>query len=310
MARAGGALLAEAGVELRAARSGRLDDGSAADCWEGGFSEIGHTDPGAVEMHATRKQSNARGSRSISLASRDSAPPPRLTADQVPALSLTELRTACRLRGLDASGKANALGERLRTALLKEAEQEAMQVAATLLDSLASKAADAEPASPASKPTRASSSGRAKVAPAAPPTAAYPTNEQLAMMTEEELEAFSAGLGLPSSAKSRNAPPTSGGSGGSAGGSSDGDGAALAPAPSAPPKGTLEPTDLAVGEIVYYKHRTLGFIQVEVTKVDYRGAFDGGVTFLISAPELADGVVETVRKRLFRTLEEVEGVAD
>ena len=46
-----------------------------------------------------------------------------------------------------------------------------------------------------------------------------------------------------------------------------------------------------------YEHRQLGWILVEIVGVDFEGAHDGGVTYVIAAPEI-DGVVETTRNRL------------
>ena len=58
--------------------------------------------------------------------------------------------------------------------------------------------------------------------------------------------------------------------------------------------------DLQKGEEVYYSHRTLGAIPVRIVNIDLRGAFDGGVTYLVEGP-LLDGAVETMRGRLTRT---------
>ena len=60
------------------------------------------------------------------------------------------------------------------------------------------------------------------------------------------------------------------------------------------------PEEFIAGGSAWYRHRRLGWIQVRVTKVDYQGVADGGVTFCITAAEL-DGEVETVRERLALT---------
>lgn len=59
---------------------------------------------------------------------------------------------------------------------------------------------------------------------------------------------------------------------------------------------------LKVGDVVFYNHRELGHILVEISKVDHEGSFDGGATYVISSPDLAGGVVETVRSRLHTKL--------
>ena len=51
--------------------------------------------------------------------------------------------------------------------------------------------------------------------------------------------------------------------------------------------------------ICRYNSRSLGAIHVKIVGIDSRGAFDGGVTYLIESPQL-DGVIETVRDRLSR----------
>lgn len=71
-------------------------------------------------------------------------------------------------------------------------------------------------------------------------------------------------------------------------------------APVAPPRLSGDSDDLQKGEEVYYSHRTLGAIPVRIVNIDMRGAFDGGVTYLVEGP-LLDGVVETMRNRLTRT---------
>ena len=54
---------------------------------------------------------------------------------------------------------------------------------------------------------------------------------------------------------------------------------------------------LKKGDVAMYEHRQFGSILVEVVGVDFEGAHDGGVTYVIAAPEL-DGVIETTRSRL------------
>jgi hypothetical protein len=58
--------------------------------------------------------------------------------------------------------------------------------------------------------------------------------------------------------------------------------------------------DFQKGDAVYYSHRTLGPVPVTIVNIDLRGAFDGGVTYLVEGP-LLDGAVETMRGRLTRT---------
>lgn len=55
--------------------------------------------------------------------------------------------------------------------------------------------------------------------------------------------------------------------------------------------------EIISGCSAFYRHRTLGWIAVKVTKVDYQGECDGGATYCVTAPQL-DGEVETVRTRL------------
>lgn len=75
---------------------------------------------------------------------------------------------------------------------------------------------------------------------------------------------------------------------------------------SGPPPAPLPPSpadDLAVGDVVYYRHRSAGWILVKVLKIDREGAFDGGLTFVIGgAPQLNGAEVETTRDRLNRAL--------
>ena len=59
-------------------------------------------------------------------------------------------------------------------------------------------------------------------------------------------------------------------------------------------------SDLAKGNHVWYHHRSLGWLQMRIDKVDYEGVFDdGGATYIVSAPQLQGEVIETVRERLF-----------
>lgn len=55
---------------------------------------------------------------------------------------------------------------------------------------------------------------------------------------------------------------------------------------------------LSVGQVVYYNHHHSGWILAKVTSVDMEGAQDGGVTYVIEAPQIT-GVLETTRKKLF-----------
>ena len=55
---------------------------------------------------------------------------------------------------------------------------------------------------------------------------------------------------------------------------------------------------LSVGQVVYYNHHHSGWILAKVTSVDTEGARDGGVTYVIEAPQIT-GVLETTRKKLF-----------
>ena len=61
--------------------------------------------------------------------------------------------------------------------------------------------------------------------------------------------------------------------------------------------------DLAIGQVVFYKHRQHGWIFVTITSIDYEGAHDGGATFMIEAPQI-EGVLETGRAQLFVKLPE------
>ena len=63
----------------------------------------------------------------------------------------------------------------------------------------------------------------------------------------------------------------------------------------------MEPPHLTLPHIILrrYNSRSLGAIQVKIVGIDSRGAFDGGVTYLIESSEL-DGATETVRERLSR----------
>ena len=76
-----------------------------------------------------------------------------------------------------------------------------------------------------------------------------------------------------------------------------------AAAPTAVAEGRATPADakswpeLSKGQVVMYEHRKRGWILAEIVGVDHEGAFDGGATYVISAPEL-DGVIETERSRL------------
>ena len=49
-----------------------------------------------------------------------------------------------------------------------------------------------------------------------------------------------------------------------------------------------------------FASRTRGWLEVEITKVDYEGVADGGATYCIKSHHL-DGEVETVRSRLSLT---------
>lgn len=64
--------------------------------------------------------------------------------------------------------------------------------------------------------------------------------------------------------------------------------------------------DLRKGDVVEYEHRQFGRIIVEIVGVDHEGTHDGGVTYVIAAPEI-QGVVETTRSRL-RTRMEVNAM--
>ena len=56
--------------------------------------------------------------------------------------------------------------------------------------------------------------------------------------------------------------------------------------------------DLTVGQVVFYKHHNAGWIFVKIASVDYEGAHDGGLTYVIEASQI-NGVVETTRDKLF-----------
>ena len=64
-------------------------------------------------------------------------------------------------------------------------------------------------------------------------------------------------------------------------------------------KVSAEPPKLAVNDVVYYKHRALGWLLVKVLRIDYEGASDGGETYVVGgAPQLKGAEVETTRERL------------
>lgn len=97
-------------------------------------------------------------------------------------------------------------------------------------------------------------------------------------------------------------PPPAPETGGAAVG--DGGGTTALPAPdgdapaAAEPPAVVPPTDLSVGDLVWYKHRELGWLKVRIDRVDFVGGLEaGGATFVVSAPQV--DVIETVRSRLF-----------
>ena len=59
--------------------------------------------------------------------------------------------------------------------------------------------------------------------------------------------------------------------------------------------------DLAIGQVVFYKHHHHGWIFAKVTSIDYAGGADGGATYVIEAPQIS-GVLETERKKLFTSM--------
>ena len=69
------------------------------------------------------------------------------------------------------------------------------------------------------------------------------------------------------------------------------------PAPAAKNEGGL-----SRGEVCMYEHRRHGWILVEIVSADHEGAHDGGVTYVIKAPEI-DGIIETERSRLMTSAE-------
>jgi hypothetical protein len=60
---------------------------------------------------------------------------------------------------------------------------------------------------------------------------------------------------------------------------------------------------LSKGDVVYYRHRDHGWILVKVLRVDFEGAADGGLTYVVGGtPQLKGAEIETTRARLFYTL--------
>ena len=78
--------------------------------------------------------------------------------------------------------------------------------------------------------------------------------------------------------------------------------AARRPAPRAETKRrsmkTKKEDVLKVGQVIFYDHQHSGWILAKVTSVDLKGANDGGITYVIEAPQI-DGVLETTREKLF-----------
>ena len=83
-------------------------------------------------------------------------------------------------------------------------------------------------------------------------------------------------------------------------GATDNGAAAIKATPTAKVEKMRKPckADLHIGQVVFYKHHHHGWIFAKVTSIDYQGASDGGVTYVIEAPQIS-GVLETVRKKLF-----------
>lgn len=67
-----------------------------------------------------------------------------------------------------------------------------------------------------------------------------------------------------------------------------------------------EEDELTPGDVVYYQHRGSDWILVKVIKADTRGACErGGTTYVIGgAPQLHGAEIETVRRRLWRSMPE------
>ena len=184
-----------------------------------------------------------------------------------------------------------------------EADRTAMAAADALLASMAA-AADAA----AAREREAKKEGEAR-------TTRMATNAELAVMTDDELEAYSLGQGVPARLRMAHRPSA-------ATPSQDAEVSAMVDlteqaeemeeeeevvVEAVPAKAGISRGDavsgkygpLRKGEMVWYNSRSLGPIQARIAGIDNRGAFDGGITYLIESPQL-DGTIETVRERLSR----------